>query len=373
MGRENHQICLKMDVNRKFDIVIVDDLPDNLRLLVGILSDNDYVLRTLSGGALALQAIERRKPDLILLDISMPEMDGFEVCRRLKRDPRFNDIPIIFISALSDTDSKVRAIREGGVDYITKPFQVEEVTARIETHLHLKSLREELRDRNENLEKMVEEKVQELTAAQNATIRAMTKLAEARDDDTGVHIERIRIFCKMLAQELRKNPDYSGLINDEFVENLFQASPLHDIGKIAIRDSILLKPGKLDPEEFEIMKTHTLIGTSNLEEVQKEYPKNSFISMGIRIARSHHERWDGSGYPDGISGTDIPLSARIMSLADVYDALRSNRVYKKAYDHEKASRIILEGRGTQFDPAVLDAFITLEADFKSIRDRMGDD
>ncbi len=358
---------------RKFDILIVDDLPDNLRLLVNILSKHDYLLRTLSSGALALQAIERRPPDLILLDITMPEMDGFEVCRRLKADPRFNHIPIIFISALSDTSNKVRAIREGGVDYITKPFQVEEVTARIETHLHLQSLREELRERNENLEKIVKEKVQELTAAQNATIRAMTKLAEARDDDTGVHIERIRIFCRILAVELKKHPDFSQFISGDFIENLFQASPLHDIGKIAIRDSILLKPGKLDPGEFEIMKTHTTIGSRNMEDVQKEYPKNSFISMGIKIARSHHERWDGSGYPDGLSGETIPLCARIMSLADVYDALRSRRVYKEPFSHEKSRSIILEGSGGQFDPRVIDAFLTLEDEFETIRDSMDDD
>jgi len=301
----------------------------------------------------------------------MPEMDGFQVCRRLKAEEKLRAIPVIFISALDDTESKLKAFSQGGVDYVTKPFQEAEVLARVRTHLELRRLQRELEIHNLHLEELVREKVQEISDSQLATLVAVSKLAECRDDETGHHIERTRIFCRMLVEQMKKNSRYGESITDAFIENIYHAAPLHDIGKVGIPDAILLKPGKLTPEEFEIMKTHTTIGADTLQAVRTRYPKNAFINMGIALTRSHHEKWDGSGYPDGLAGEDIPLSARIMALADVYDALRSKRPYKEAFSQEKARAIIEEGAGRHFDPVVVEAFLTLEAEFNEIRERLG--
>ncbi|MFH0730786.1 MAG: two-component system response regulator [Pseudomonadota bacterium] len=351
-------------------IMVVDDTPANLKLLEQMLQSQRYRVLAFSSGKLALKAAAENPPDLILLDIRMPEMDGFEVCRRLKIDDVLKEIPVLFISALSEAADKVMAFSVGGVDYVTKPFQIEEVHARVETHLRLRKLQRELEKHNLHLEELVKEKIREISDSQLATIRAVSKLAESRDDDTGQHIDRTQIFSKVLAEKMRGNPRYAGRISDTFVDNIYHASPLHDIGKVGIPDNILLKPGKLTPEEFEIMKTHTLIGAKTLQTIHGKYPKNAFINMGITIARSHHEKWDGSGYPDGLAGEDIPLAARIMAVSDVYDALRSERPYKPAFTHEKSCGIIIEGAGRHFDTAVINAFTELETAFAEIRNRM---
>jgi putative two-component system response regulator len=351
-------------------IMAVDDTPANLKLLEQMLQSQRYRVLAFSSGKLALKAAAENPPDLILLDIRMPEMDGFEVCRRLKIDDVLKEIPVLFISALSEAADKVMAFSVGGVDYVTKPFQFDEVHARVETHLRLRKLQHELEKHNLHLEELVKEKIREISDSQLATIRAVSKLAESRDDDTGQHIDRTQIFSKVLAEKMRGNPRYAGSISDTFVDNIYHASPLHDIGKVGIPDNILLKPGKLTPEEFEIMKTHTLIGANTLQTIHGKYPKNAFINMGITIARSHHEKWDGSGYPDGLAGEDIPLAARIMAVSDVYDALRSARPYKPAFTHEKSCGIIIEGGGRHFDTAIINAFTELEAAFAEIRNRM---
>jgi putative two-component system response regulator len=255
---------------------------------------------------------------------------------------------------------------------VAKPFQEAEVLARVKTHLHLRRMQRELKTHNHRLEDLVREKVKEISDSQLATILAVSKLAEYRDDETGRHIERSRTFCRILAQKLRDNSRYAQGITDAFIENIYHAAPLHDVGKVGIRDHILLKPGKLTSEEFETMKTHTVIGAKTLETVRAKYPGNAFVNMGIAIARAHHEKWDGSGYPDGLSGEDIPLAGRIMALADVYDALRSKRPYKEAFSHEKSLKIIPDGSGKHFDPAVVDAFVSLEAEFAEIRERLDD-
>lgn len=306
-------------------------------------------------------AAEKEPPDLILLDITMPDMDGFQVCERLKQNPRLKDIPVIFLSALDATEDKLRGFRAGGVDYITKPFHSEEIQARVNTHLSLSALRNRL-----EYQKLVEKEVRELAEAQQATIFALAKLAEQRDDDTGAHLERVREYCKLLAQQLCEHSPYADHISVTFVECIQHASPLHDIGKVAIPDSILKKPGKLTSEEFEIMKTHTVIGAENMQTVFNRYAHNHFIGMGIEIALYHHERWDGTGYPDGLVGRNIPLSARIMAVADCYDAIRSNRCYRKGLDHEKVKNILLEESGSHFDPEVINAFIALEERFSHI-------
>jgi putative two-component system response regulator len=351
-------------------IMVVDDIPANLILLQEMLQAKDYRVLAFPDGKKALDAAAKSRPDLILLDINMPEMNGFEVCERLKADEALKEIPVLFISALSEIEHKIKAFTVGGVDYVTKPFQFEEVHARVATHLRLKRLQLELKKHNLHLEELVTEKVREISDSQLATIHAVSKLAESRDDDTGHHIERTQAFTRALAEKMRENPRYAGCINDTFVENIFQASPLHDIGKVGIFDNILLKPGKLTAEEFEIMKTHAMIGANTLQAARNKYPRNAFINMGIAIARSHHEKWDGSGYPDGLVGEDIPLSARIMAVSDVYDALRSKRPYKPAFTHEKSCEIILENAGRHFDSAVIEAFTVLEAEFAEIRERM---
>ena len=347
------------------DILVVDDVPANLTLLAGMLKEKGHRVRPVPSGKLALKAVERQSPDLILLDITMPEMDGFEVCRILKQDVRFRDIPVIFISALSETLDKVKAFGVGAVDYVTKPFQFEEVEARVETHL-------KLRRYQIYLEELVAEQVAEISASQVATIFALSKLAESRDKDTGKHLERVQTYCRMLAEGLGREAPYNRIIAAAFIDNIFSASPLHDIGKVAIPDRILLKSDRLSSEERETMKTHALVGAATMEAVHDVYPKNAFIEMGICIARYHHERWDGCGYPDGLAGEEIPLSARIMAVADVYDALRSKRCYKNPFSHRQSREIIEKGSGTRFDPAVVEVFLSMEAEFERVGAEMGD-
>jgi len=351
-------------------IMVVDDTPANLRLLQDALQAKGYQVLALPSGTMALSAAAKRQPDLILLDINMPQMNGFEVCERLKADEALKEIPVLFISALSEVTNKVKAFSVGGVDYVSKPFQFEEVYARVETHLRLRRLQLELEKHSLHLEELVQEKVREISDSQLATIVALAKLAESRDDETGQHIERTATFCRVLAKRLRDNPSYAGSIDDTWIETIYHAAPLHDIGKVGIPDNILLKPGKLTSEEFEIMKTHTLIGAKTLQTARNNYPRNTFLNMGVAIARSHHEKWNGSGYPDGLSGENIPLSARIMAVADVYDALRSKRPYKDAFTHEESCSIIRDGSGQHFDPAIVDAFIAVETEFAEIRVRM---
>ncbi len=343
-------------MSESFDILVVDDMPQNVRMLYEMLTRIGYAVCTASSGAEALKQAALCKPDLILMDINMPEMDGYETCTTLKMDPKLAKIPVLFLSALSAAEDKVKAFNAGGVDYVTKPFEFKEVRARVKTHLELRHLHAKLELHTMHLEELVAQKVQEITSAQRGMIFALAKLAESRDDDTGTHMERVRGVCRIIAETLQHDNGHGEAIDARFVENIYQTSPLHDIGKVGISDAILLKPGKLTPEEFDIMKTHTVIGEATLRDVEKEFPDNAFVTMGIEITRWHHERWDGGGYPDGLAENAIPLSAQIMTVADVYDALRSKRCYKDAFSHEKSRSIILEGKGSQFAPHVATAF-----------------
>ncbi len=351
------------------EILVVDDTLENIQVLSGMLKQKGYKVRPVTSGKMALQTARHSPPDLVLLDISMPEMDGYEVCTRMKADPGLKDIPILFISALSDTSDIVKAFTLGGEDYIAKPFKLEEVLKRVETHLQKRNQQLRLEEYNRHLEELVETKSRELTAVQMATIQTLAELVDYRDESTGQHVKRVQYFCKALALRLSTKPAYSALITLAMIENIYHASALHDIGKIAVSDAILLKPGKLTPEEFEKIKLHTIKGAQFMEGLQRQYPQNEFVKLGIVIARSHHERWDGTGYPDGLKGEAIPLSARIMALADVYDALRSVRPYKAAFAHEESCQIILAGCGTHFDPGMTETFIEIEAEFDQIRER----
>jgi len=344
-------------------IMVVDDSAGAHILLGNLLTEYGYTVLSYTNGEDALNAIQSDAPDLILLDIFMPDMDGYQFCECIKQIDDVKDIPVIFVSGMNSIDDKMKGFRQGGVDYITKPFHPEEVRARINTHINLSALRHKL-----DYQKLVEKKIREVAEAQQATIFALAKLAEQRDGDTGGHLERVRDYCKILAQQLAKGSSYADHISEEFIECIQHASPLHDIGKVAIPDSILLKPGKLTAEEFEIMKSHTIIGAENMQSVYNEYPENPFIGMGIEIALYHHERWDGKGYPDGMIGRNIPLSARIMAVADCYDAIRSDRCYRKGLEHEVVAKMLQKEQGTHFDPVIIEAFLAVEDTFSHIMD-----
>ena len=369
-----------MQPSAKATILVVDDHPDNLTLMRGVLKDM-YKVKVVNNGQEALEiAREEKKPDLILLDIMMPEMDGYEVCRRLKADEGSRDIPVIFLTAKADTVDEYLGLEIGAVDYITKPISPPIVLARIKTQLQLKAVADFLRDKNQYLENEVAgrtreiiAKTEEVAVLQDVTILAMASLAETRDQETGNHIRRTQLYIQMLAAHLRRQSRFAAVLTEPVIEILVKSAPLHDIGKVGIPDTILLKPGKLTPEEFEIMKTHTSIGKSAIEHAEQQLGKTvAFLAYAKEIACYHHEKWDGSGYPYGIGGDEIPLSARLMALADVYDALVSKRVYKDAIPHQQAIDIISEGRGKHFDPEIVDAFLELQEDFLQTAKKYGD-
>ncbi len=355
---------------RKPVILVVDDTPDNLSLMSGLLS-GDYTVKVAPSGARALKiAHADTPPDLILLDIMMPEMDGYEVCRQLKADPRTAAIPVIFLTAKSEVKDEQHGFQLGAVDYITKPVSPPIVLARVRTHLTLKASSDFLRDKNDYLEKEVARRTDEVRAVQDVTILTMASLAETRDNDTGNHILRTQWYVKLLADHLQHHPRFAAELTPAYIEVLFKSAPLHDIGKVGIPDRILLKPGRFEPDEWEIMKTHCALGRDAIVHAERRLGVDvPFLSCAKEIAYSHQEKWDGSGYPDGLAGDAIPLSARLMAVADVYDALISRRVYKEAVPHEKAVALMREGRGTHFDPDIPDAFVALEAECKAIAER----
>ena len=348
-------------------ILMVDDSPDNLQLLTAVLKRGGLVPRPVTSGRQAIKAAEADPPDLVLLDIRMPEMSGVEVCQRFKQDKRLRGIPVIFISGLQGSDDKVEGFRAGGVDFVSKPIEEEVVLARIKTHLRLRRLQLELVSQNVQLEQRIAEQVKTATASQLATIFALAKLAEVRDDDTGQHIERVQTFARRLGERMRELGLHAAHLTSAFIENLYQTACLHDIGKVGTPDAILCKPGKLTTEEFAEMRKHCSLGARTLATVLEHHPDNQFLHMGVEVARSHHEWWDGTGYPDGLQGTAIPLSARVVALADFYDALTSHRCYRPAFSHEDACRMIQVGNGTHFDPDVATAFADLEGEFRRIR------
>jgi len=344
-------------------VLIVDDTPDNIHILMETLRDT-YAISAATNGEKALALALSQSPDIILLDVMMPGIDGYEVCRRLAEDVRTRSIPVIFITALSEEEDEARGLDLGAVDFITKPFRPGLVKARVRNHIELKRHRD-------NLQELVEEQVQTIADSHVATIFAMSKLAESRDADTGKHLERTQIYCRMLSEQLGSSDKFSATIDAAYTETIFHASPLHDIGKVGIPDAVLCKPGKLSTEEFAIMQSHTVLGSETLSIVARRFPKNAFLNMGVEIARWHHEKWNGSGYPDGKTGEEIPLCARIMAVADVYDALTSKRCYKDAMPHSRASEILRQDSGTHFDPEVVAAFSEVAHDFDRVREELG--
>jgi putative two-component system response regulator len=356
-------------------ILVVDDTPDNITLLCSVLGDQ-YRNKVATSGNRALKiAGSEQRPDLILLDIMMPDMDGYEVCRQLKADPYTKHIPIIFLTAKSEEGDETKGFELGAVDYITKPIIPSILLARVETHISLQEARKFLENQNVVLEEQVEERTHRLAALQDAIIVAMASLAEARDNDTGNHIRRTQHYIREIAFCLREyDPCYAPELGDAFIAILYKTAPLHDIGKVGVPDAVLLKPGRLTPEEFNLMKMHTVYGRDTILAAEKTLDTpEAFLETAMDIAYSHHEKWDGSGYPRGISGKAIPLSARLMAIADVYDALIAKRIYKAPMPHEEAVSIIENSSGTHFDPDVVGAFSRIKDRFAAIAVHFGED
>jgi putative two-component system response regulator len=338
-------------------VLVVDDASENLRILSESLRDS-YTIMFAKNGKDALRLAESDpQPDIVLLDVIMPGMNGYEACSKLKESPRTHDIPVIFITAQDDGVDEATGLALGAQDYIKKPFQATLVRNRVASHLELKRHRDHLNE-------LVRERTKELLLTQEATIHSMANLAEWRDPETGGHIRRTQNYVRALAEYLAALPKFADQLDKDTISWLYLSAPLHDVGKVAIPDAVLHKPGRLTEEEFEIMKGHATFGHKVLTSTSGILGEHSFLDIAAAIAYCHHERWDGKGYPRGLKEEEIPLSARLMSLADVYDALRSVRVYKPPMSHETAVGIIREGRGTQFDPDVFDAFEALDADFQ---------
>lgn len=339
----------------KNKILIIDDNEENRRLLINIIKDHmNHKILVANNGASALKMLKEMHrfalPDIILLDIMMPEMDGFTFAAETKKNPLLKDIPIIFITALNDPENKIKGLRLGGVDYITKPFHHEEVITRVTNHLKLKNL-------INNLENIVQERTYQIEKVTLALVNALINANYYNDDETGNHIKRVAYYSEVLAKGLH--------LSQEFINQVSLYAPLHDIGKVGIPDSILKKPGKLTPEEFEHMKRHSEIGYKMIND-----PAVSPVVKNIVL--HHHEKWNGQGYPQKLEGDKIPIEARIVAIADVYDALRSKRVYKEAFSIEKSNSIILESSGTHFDPSLIEVFRKNMDTFAEIFIKYGD-
>jgi len=337
----------------KATLLVVDDIPSNISILLTILKEVGFKTLVSTGGEDAILKAEYAQPDLILLDVMMPDLDGFETCKVLKSKSGTRDIPIIFMTALTYTADKIKGFKLGAADYITKPFQHEEVLARIETHLSLKRLQTRVKNQNIILEQQVKERTQELDRTRLQLIGSLGRASEFRDNETGLHVIRMSQCSVCLAKA-------AGLSETECTL-LRNASPMHDVGKIGIPDRILLKPGRLDEQEWEVMKMHTIIGEKILSGNDSELLRTAAI-----LARSHHERWDGGGYPDGLKGEEIPMFSRITSICDVFDALLSKRPYKGPWSIEDTVNYIALQRNKHFDPYLTDAFLDSLQDMLAI-------
>ena len=349
-------------------LFLVDDNPTNLTVgraaLIG-----KYNVITIPSAEKLLKLLEKNTPSLILLDVEMPEMNGYEAIRRIKENPRTADIPVVFLTAMTDTASELEGLSLGAIDYITKPFSPPLLLKRIEVHLLVEQQRKELQHYNDNLMSMVAEKTRTVITLKNAILKTVAELVEWRDDITGSHIERTQRYLKLLAEKALEQNVYSAEISTWDMDVFLQSAQLHDVGKISIKDELLSKPGKLNTEEFESMKQHTIFGVEIIEKISKSAGEDAFLEHARVLAGSHHEKWDGSGYPLGLAGVGIPLQGRLMALADVYDALISARPYKEPFTHQEAVEIVVAGRGTHFDPALVDIFMLVADEFCAISGR----
>lgn len=366
-------------VAEKFDqptVLVVDDVPENL-VVLGDLLQPEYRVRVANSGRRAIEVARGLPhPDLILLDVMMPGMDGHEVLRCLQADPATREIPVIFVTAMEDDADEERGFALGAVDYIHKPIKPAIVRARVRTQLELKAARDRLHGQNTWLEAEVAHRMHDNLVIQDVSMRVLASLAETRDNETGNHIRRTQAYVEVLAQTLADAPNFAVLRQPDTVDLIVKAAPLHDIGKVGVPDHILLKPGPLDADEWRIMQQHAAMGADAIEVAlrgESDHAPLAFLHVAMDIAHYHHEKWDGSGYPEGISGAAIPLCARLMAVADVYDALISRRVYKPALPVDAAVRIIQAGQGSHFDPEIVTAFEARLEDFRRIASRYVDD
>ncbi|MDR0443685.1 MAG: response regulator [Treponema sp.] len=351
--------------DKKNCVFLVDDSPINLNTGMAVLQGK-YTVVTMSSGEKLLRMLEKTIPDLILLDVEMPEMSGYDTIKKIKSNTLTAEIPVIFLTAKSEPENELLGLSLGAVDYIIKPFSPPLLLKRIELHLLLQSQKNELRKFNENLTGMVKERTNDIAQLQNAIILWAAEMVEFRDEETGQHVERVQKYLELLLEAMGKMKPYADEVATWDIEAFLKSAPLHDVGKIKIRDNILLKNSRLTDDEFTNMKLHAQHGKMLLESLQQKVPNHAFLDYAKTLAYSHHEKWDGSGYPEGLKAQEIPLQARMMALADVYDALVSERPYKKAFTHEDAIQIISEGRGIQFDPDLADLFISLSLKIKEI-------
>jgi putative two-component system response regulator len=357
-------------------LLIVDDEPTNIRLLIGVLKA-DYDLLVATGGAQALALLQERHTeiDLILLDVNMPDMSGIDVLETINHHADWTEIPVIFVTAMNQEGDEAEGLQRGAVDYITKPFSAAIVRARVNTQLTLRKAKTALAAQNRILEQKVRERTEEISYTQEVIINALTSLAETRDNETGSHILRTQHYVKILANLARHLPQFKDELDDDLtIDSIFKTAPLHDVGKVGIPDHILLKPGKLTDEEWQVMKTHSALGGDALRKASESLGGRgaSFLKYAQEIAYSHHEKWDGSGYPTGLTGNAIPLSARLMAIADVYDALISKRCYKNPMTHQKALEILQQGQGQHFDPDLLQIFLDNDQLFLSVAGKYND-
>ena len=364
-----------MSMTQRPLILIVDDNAENLQVLGDLLQPH-YQVRAANSGERALHLLALDPlPDLALLDVMMPGLDGYALLEIIRREPRTAELPVIFVTALGATADEERGLERGAVDYITKPLRPRVLLARVAAHVELQRARAVLRQQNSDLEAEVARRLQENERLRDVSIQALARLAETRDNETGNHLLRTREYVRTLATRLRELPRYAEELDGPAIDLMARSAPLHDIGKVGIPDRILLKPGKLDAEEWNIMKTHAELGAEAIEQAERDAGSGgdlAYLRYAKQIARSHHERWDGSGYPQGLAGEAIPLAARLMALADVFDALSSRRVYKAAWTAEAACELIVEQRGRHFDPEVVDAFLAEFEAFRAIASRYSD-
>jgi len=348
--------------NTRATIIMVDDNLSNLTQGKKILQTYHKVFPAPSAAKL-FQILENVLPDLILLDIEMPEMNGYEAIRKLKADPRFAEIPVIFLTALGEESNEAEGFDLGAVDYVTKPFSPVLLLKRIAKEVLIVQQKRALKDYADNLEHKVREKTAEVFNLQNAVLATVADLVEFRDYITGSHVTRTMLYVKSLTEELIREGIYADIVKEWNMDFFLPSAQLHDVGKIAITDLILNKPGKLTNEEVEIMKTHVAIGVRAIEKIMGNAEEHAFLRHSLQIAGTHHEKWDGTGYPYGFKEDNIPLEGRLMAIADVYDALISVRPYKKAFTHEEACKIIEGSAGTHFDPVLVDVFRNVKNEF----------
>ena len=357
-------------------ILVIDDDDVVLGVLTDLLELRGFQVLTANEGKAGIEVFRNDRPDLVITDISMPQMDGLQVLRRIGEMDEC--VPVILVTGHGDLDNALRALRRGAYDFLLKPINPEILLKTVNTGVEHCRLKRFEKDYRRILEEQVEARTKDLMESyrtiekiQEASVFALAKLAESRDDETGLHLRRLQAYCKAVCLRLRERDAYRRLMVDDFVDNIVRSSVLHDIGKVAIPDNILFSPDKFEMDEFEIMKQHSVFGGKALEEAAIEVGgEENYLSMGRDVAYYHHEHWDGNGYPFGLKGEEIPLAARIVALADVYDALTTQRRYRKAYAHEQAMQAIVSGRDKQFDPEVVDAVLEIEDEFRQIHEQL---